>query len=90
MSELPDYDGDVVGHLRSFGRCAIDSGCGASVNVIRGGPSPKARLTLRTPRSEIEPPRRRLKEMTAFIALISLSVVFAVGEVLLILRVGNG
>jgi hypothetical protein len=47
-------------------------------------------LTLRTPRSGIEPPRRRLKELTAFIALISLSVVFAVGEVLLILRVGNG
>jgi hypothetical protein len=47
-------------------------------------------LTLRTPRSGIEPPRRRLKELTAFIALIFLAVVFAVGEVLLILRVGNG
>ena len=43
-----------------------------------------------TPRSGIEPPRRRLKELTAFIALISLSMVFAVGEVLLILRIGNG
>ena len=43
-----------------------------------------------TPRSGIEPPRRRLKELTAFIALISLSMAFAVGEVLLIMRVGNG
>ena len=43
-----------------------------------------------TPRSGTEPSRRRLKELTAFIALIFLSMVFAVGEVLLILRVGNG
>jgi len=41
-------------------------------------------------RSRIDTPRRRLKELTAFIALISLSMVFAVGEIVLIVRVGSG
>ena len=43
-----------------------------------------------SPRSGSDPSRRRLRDLPAMIALITLSAFFAVVEVLLITKIGGG